>query len=114
MPKRRCAGTSCPVLVSEGTRFCPAHARQHEQARGTRQARGYGRDHDRLRSIWRSRLERGDTPLCPKCGQPVTAAQRWDLGHTRDRRAWTGPEHARCNRSDGGRRAHDATRNASR
>lgn len=106
MPKRRCATTGCPNLVPAGTRRCPTHARAHDKARGTRQQRGYGRDHDRLRQHWQTLINNGRTPTCPKCGHPIIPTDPWDLGHTPDRTTWTGPEHARCNRTDGGRRAH--------
>jgi hypothetical protein len=40
---------------------------------------------------------------CPRCGLPMLAGQGLDLGHTDDRAAYSGMEHATCNRAAGGR-----------
>lgn len=40
---------------------------------------------------------------CPRCGLPMLPGQDLDLGHTDDRAAYQGIEHARCNRQAGAR-----------
>ena len=100
-----CPHTGCPVLIPRTSRFCPTHAREHEARRGTPTQRGYDLAHRRLRAQWQRRLNAGEVIACAKCGKPVDPTA-WDLGHTADRTGWTGPECRTCNRSDGGRRAH--------
>lgn len=100
-----CPTPGCPELVEHGTRRCPDCSHQHEQARGTRQQRGYDAAHDRERRRWAPRVRRGGV-LCARCHEPIAAGQRWDLGHNDERTRWTGPEHEVCNRSAGGRAAH--------
>lgn len=68
----------------------------------TTSTRGYGAAHQAQRGKWRSTVEAGHA-TCARCGQPIAPGTPWDLGHTDDRTAWTGPEHASCNRSAGGR-----------
>ena len=99
-----CSKPGCPELVPHDVSRCHEHERAADRARGSRQARGYDREHDRLRRRYERRGVVGMT--CPRCGQPILPGQPWDLGHTDDRTGWTGPEHARCNRSAGGRAAH--------
>lgn len=106
---RRCAWHNCPQLVPQGQRFCHAHAHAYNQQRGSSTARGYDAAHRHLRRAWEARLATGETHICAKCGQPVTAADQWDLGHTDNRQSWTGPEHRSCNRKDG---QHKATASA--
>lgn len=106
---RRCAWHNCPQLVPQGTRFCEAHAHAYERQRGSSTARGYDAAHRHLRRAWEARLATGETHICAKCGQPVTATDQWDLGHTDNRQSWTGPEHRSCNRKDG---QHKATASA--
>lgn len=67
--------------------------------------RGYGWTHQRLRKQWEPRVMAGDC-ACAKCGQPIHPGQAWDLGHTADRQGYTGPEHQRCNRSEGASRGN--------
>ena len=105
---RVCAEPGCPEL-SERPR-CPDHTRAYEQRRGTRQTRGYTAEHDALRRRWKPKVE-ACTVHCHAavCIEPVRLilpGQPWDLGHTADRTAWTGPEHATCNRRAGGIAAH--------
>ena len=64
-----------------------------------------------MRAGWSARIEAGDV-ACGRCALPILPGQRWDLGHVVDR-ALGGttadgvtPEHARCNRSAGGRLGH--------
>lgn len=106
MPRRTlkvCTVPGCPTLTT--TPRCPTHAREADRARGTRQQRGYTTEHDRLRAELAPIVERGDA-ICWRCRQPIQPGTAWDLGHTDDRSAWTGPEHATCNRAAGGRSAH--------
>lgn len=102
---RRCAWHNCPQLVPQGQRFCHAHTHAYNQQRGSSTARGYDAAHRHLRRAWEARLATGETHTCAKCGQPVTAADQWDLGHTDNRQSWTGPEHRSCNRKDGQHKA---------
>lgn len=68
--------------------------------------RGYGVKHQRLRRIWQQRIDR-EGATCARCGQPIDkGTTAWDLGHTADRTDYTGPEHTRCNRSEGARRGN--------
>ncbi len=74
---------------------------------GTTTQRGYGTDHQAERQRWAPLVQAG-TVTCarqdPGCiGQPLQPGQPWDLGHTDDRTAYTGPECVPCNRSAGGK-----------
>ncbi len=69
--------------------------------------RGYGPDHERERERWAPIVTSG-TALCtnPHCTRPtrlIGPNEPWDLGHTEDRTSYRGPEHAACNRAEGGR-----------
>jgi hypothetical protein len=76
-------------------------------------ARGYGTKHQELREQWRPKVEAGLVDChADVCIEPVRAIAphaEWDLGHTPDRTRWTGPEHMRCNRAEGGRRGAAVT-----
>lgn len=109
MPRamRVCPRPGCPELTPGGP--CPAHQREHEQQRGTRQARGYDAPYDRARRRWKPQVERGEVdchaPTCLMSTRRILLGQAWDLGHD-DQRRIRGPEHALCNRSAGGKAAH--------
>jgi hypothetical protein len=64
--------------------------------------RGYDAKHKRERAKYQRRMDRGETFTCARCDKPIDPAS-WDLGHTDDRTAWTGPECVPCNRGAGGR-----------
>lgn len=81
-------------------------------------ARGYGTAHQRERARWERIIAAGGV-MCarqgPRCvGKPIQPGQAWDLGHTDDRTAWTGPECVPCNRGEGGRRGAAVTNGAAR
>jgi hypothetical protein len=109
MPAMRvCTQPGCPELVATGR--CATCRSQQERQRGTRQQRGYNAEHDRLRARWKPKVD-ACTVHCHAqvCAMPtrlILPGQSWDLGHTPDRKSWTGPEHATCNRAAGGRAAH--------
>jgi hypothetical protein len=65
-------------------------------------ARGYGLSHKAERKRWEPMVDRGGV-TCTRCGEPIEPGRPWDLGHTDDRKGWTGPEHLTCNRRAGGR-----------
>lgn len=100
-----CAQPGCPELVAKGAPYgrCPEDAAAYDRARGGTVQRGYGAAHRRLRARWAPVVARGGA-TCARCEQPIEPGQAWDLGHTDRRDAWTGPEHASCNRAAGGRR----------
>jgi hypothetical protein len=111
MPRRAlkvCAEPRCPELTDK--RRCQAHGRAYDKARGSRQARGYGPEHDRLRRDWKPKVEAGQVDchaeVCLLPQRRIWLGMDWDLGHTADRTTWTGPEHTTCNRSAGGKAAH--------
>lgn len=97
---RVCSVPGCGTLVQKAGK-CPAHRRQYEQARGTRQQRGYGSEHDRLRAAWQAILDTGKPIICwrPGCGKRIDP-KTWDLGHDdHDRTIYRGPECIGCNRA---------------
>ncbi len=106
--------------LSGGSRCDPcrlAKQRQVDARRGSASSRGYGQRHQRERERWRPRVDAGLVD-CARCGEPLEPGRPWDLGHAdADRRIWTGPEHAHCNRSAGavqGNAARVAQRHHSR
>lgn len=104
--KRVCAKPGCPAIAA--TSYCTTHQAEAERARGSREQRGYDHKHRELRKQWAPTVATGNV-ACAKCKQPITTSQQWHLGHTDDRAAWTGPEHAACNLSDAGKRSHNPT-----
>lgn len=106
-----CAQPGCPELTEH--RHCGTHTTERERARGTRQQRGYDAEHDRLRRRWKPKVDACSVHchavVCIEVARLILPGQAWDLGHTADRTAWTGPEHATCNRSAGGKAAHPLT-----
>lgn len=73
-------------------------------------ARGYGAQYRALRKWWSQLVLAGGVECCAeRCLMPQRAirpGEPWDLGHSADRTVITGPEHRRCNRSDGARRGN--------
>lgn len=103
-----CPTPGCPELTT--SRRCPACASTYEQQRGRRQARGYDRTHDQLRKQWARKVQLGGVhchaDVCVMPVRLILIGQPWDLGHDRATGKHRGPEHAPCNRSDGGKAAH--------
>jgi hypothetical protein len=68
----------------------------------------YGPEHRRLRELWRPLVEAGGVPchavVCLEPSRLIVPGSLWDLGHSAGRDRWTGPEHQRCNRTEGSRR----------
>lgn len=106
MRLRVCAESGCPELTDQ-TR-CPAHTRQREQQRGSREQRGYGTAHRKLRARWARQVAKG-TVACARCGERISILEHWDLDHTDDRAGYLGPSHARCNRNTSHVRYPDRT-----
>ena len=99
---RVCAEPGCPELQPESR--CLEHRRQGERKRGTRQQRGYGAEHDRLRADYQRRMDKGERFTCWRCTKPIDPAS-WDLGHhDQDRSIYRGPECVSCNRATKSRR----------
>jgi hypothetical protein len=80
---------------------------------GSRQSRGYDVGHGQQRKAWAPIVARGEATchavLCLEGSRAIAPRSEWHLGHTPDRTAWTGPEHPRCNTSEGATRGN-ATR----
>lgn len=69
-------------------------------SQGSTTARGYGKAHEQQRKAWAPKVRRGEA-YCARCKGAIGVDDPWDLGHNEDRTAWTGPEHASCNRRAG-------------
>lgn len=103
MARRVCSEPGCPE-IQDATR-CATHTRAKDRARGTRQQRGYDRDHDNLRASWQRKLNAGLIVYCwrPDCGTRITPND-WTLGHCDiDRTKYHGPECASCQYATAGR-----------
>jgi hypothetical protein len=73
--------------------------------RGTRQARGYGVEHQARRAAFERFVKTGLVD-CSRCGERITSSQPWALDHTDDRTGYLGPSHKLCNDRAGGIAAH--------
>jgi hypothetical protein len=68
-------------------------------------ASGYGWVHQQVRARWAPLVARGEV-VCARCGRAIALGTPWDMGHSDfDRSVYSGPEHRRCNRSAGARKA---------
>lgn len=97
--------------------YCrPEHRKQSPHNRKTSAAsRGYGEEHKAERKRWAEHLERVGAVRCHsiqclKPGVPIRHGDTWHLGHTVDRAGYTGPEHPKCNTTEGARRRHRTAR----
>lgn len=100
-----CAVPGCGELIPRQTRGrrCATHRRQLEDERGSRQARGYGSDHDALRASYQRRMDAGERFTCWRCSTPINPTS-WQLGHDdHDRSRYHGPECVPCNAATRGR-----------
>ncbi len=88
-------------------------ARPRHRQPGATTARGYGAKHQKERATWQPIVDAGmahcHAVRCLKADRWIKPGTAWDLGHNEDRTAWTGPEHASCNRTAGARNAAIAT-----
>lgn len=101
MALRVCAEPECPTLTKQSR--CPAHTRAKDKARGTRQQRGYGAAHDKLRASYQRRMDKGEGFTCWRCLKPIDPTA-WHLGHDDlDRSKYRGPECIPCNEATSGR-----------
>ncbi len=113
---RVCGVPRCPQLIPAGTTRCTAHeqarARAIDARRGTRQSRGYGAAHDRLRKQWKHKVNAGVVP-CARCRIRIAPGGEWHLDHDDDDRSrYLGPSHKLCNLAAAGRKAHGVTEEA--
>jgi hypothetical protein len=70
---------------------------------------GYGWAHQQQRAKWVPIVAAGQATcharICLLPSRWIRPGTPWDMGHNDARTAWTGPEHSRCNRADGARKA---------
>jgi hypothetical protein len=103
MARKVCAVAGCPVLTDSS--YCREHRAERERARGTRQQRGYGADHDRRRAAIVNAMNAGTVVRCIDC-RTVLTPQTLHLGHTDDRTAYRGAQCVQCNDGEAGRKSH--------
>lgn len=91
-----CAEPGCPTLTTKAR--CTGCTRKREQARGTRQQRGYDAEYDARRKADVAAMGNGTVLTCWRCDH-VVMPHDYSLGHCDDDRSIIhGPEHlARCN-----------------
>lgn len=102
MTKRSCPTSGCGSLTEGG--YCTRCTRDREQARGTRQERGYDAAYDEARRVYERRMARGEVFTCWRCAElgrphPVDPSPgAWQLGHDNDDRTIIrGPQCAASN-----------------
>ena len=84
-------------------------ARKRRWSAKSREARGYGQTHRRMREIVAKTVEAGEA-YCARCGRLIAPGAPGYFGHSNDRLTWTGPEHRYCNRSAAARRGNKTKR----
>ena len=92
--------------------FCRQHRPSLEQRHlwpaKDRASRGYGAVHKATRQRYAALVA---TRACGlrSLREPIAPGSPWDLGHTDDRRDYSGPEHRKCNQLAGARRGAAVT-----
>ena len=102
---RKCAEPGCEryfIPKSSRNRFCLQHRKT--KPRDPSHYRKYGPAHRQLRAQWAPRVAAGVVE-CARCGRLIRPGEAWDLGHIDGQLAYSGPEHARCNRATSSHRA---------
>ena len=106
---RDCRAIYNPQSTGARNGRCPTCARTADQARGTRTDRGYGPQHQALRTHWQQRINAGELVPCWRCADTDTPhlirpGDTWHLGHDdHDRTITRGPECWQGNLSAAGR-----------
>ena len=101
---RVCLEPGCPTLTERSR--CRECERAKDKARGTRQERGYGAEHEALARDYQRRMDNGERFTCWRCGDPLgtVRGRDWQLGHDDlDRSKYRGPECPGCNLATFGR-----------
>ena len=76
-----------------------AETERARRVKNARQRSMYGPVHRRRRAQFARRIERGDFPICPRCGLGIGPDELWDLGHDDYDPRIERPEHRACNRA---------------
>jgi hypothetical protein len=83
-----------------------------------RTTKTYGHYHRLARAKWQRIINRGEgvchATLCLEPNRAIPPGTPWDLGHTPDGTRYNGPEHTRCNRSEGATRGNKTRRTPER
>ncbi len=106
---RVCARPGCPTIVDAKAYrgLCPTHRAERDRERGTREQRGYGKEHTSESRRLKAAVARGETILCWRCHQPILTPDDLHLGHDdHDRTITRGAEHSDCNLTAAGKAAH--------
>ena len=86
-----------------GAGLCLSCRRVADKARGSREERGYGARHRRLRAMFQARLDKGEDFRCWRCAKPIDPTY-WTLGHCdENRERYHGPECPPCDYATQGR-----------
>jgi hypothetical protein len=110
MGMRVCLEPGCPKMQAQSR--CAKHRGEREQARGTRQQRGYNRDYDATARAYQQRMDQGARYVCWRCRKPLGTrrGRDWQLGHCDDDRLVIhGPECPPCNLATASRRQQACT-----
>jgi len=73
----------------------------------SREARGYGARHRRMRQIVAIEVAHG-VVSCARCGKLIRPDDLFDLDHSDDRSGYLGASHRKCNRSVAGKKGYQA------
>jgi len=76
-----------------------AERERKRRVKNARQRTMYGPTHRRRRAQFARRIERGEFPMCPRCGLGIGPDDLWDLGHDDYDPRLERPEHRACNRA---------------
>lgn len=111
MTKRSCSTSGCGELVEQGVRGgrCDDCESEHNRARGSATARGYGKEHQAERARLQDYMDNaGVQYACWRCltrgvHKPIDPTN-WHLGHCDNNRSiYHGPECPPCNDATAGR-----------